>query len=558
MRMFKERLDHLHSIAWKEPASRARRDVGDGFAIVEGKLYSAEHRPFVDEGGARRMMNAFLLSQRQHVPVSQHLLDQVGRSLDSLQEDELWNEKTCEVFMGLLNGSVGVADRLRWMRECGLLQEYVPEFRDLVHVVDYQESFDYTLDEHALQSVAVIDELTHTDQEDELAQRELLSQIERTDLLRLACLLHHAADRWDDPETTVNTVARRMRLSRSETGLLAFLVKHRNTLTYYAEQRDFHDPEMVREAADEVETPEKLRLLYLFTYANCRAIGRAGWFAWRDALLYEFYQHLMAALSPGFRPSATQEHFEEKLLERAAEAGRTAEAKRLIKNAPERYKVEVSPEQALEHLDLIERAEEQPAAMSYETGRRQARLWFCSSDLPGRFSHVAGALTCNDLDIISARAFTLADGTVLDSFQVYREDRALPTNEEFWGSVEQDLIRSVEGELDVEAAIREMEEAGPVAPVPTRRDVGTVHFDNDSSPDYTILDVTAWDRAGLLYTLCRTLGRAGLNIEFAKISTRLGLAQDVFYVDDSETGEKITSDERLGEIRRALEQAISG
>jgi len=314
---------------------------------------------------------------------------------------------------------------------------------------------------------------------------------------------------------------------------------------------------MVQEAIEKVETPEKLRMLYLFTYANCRAIGRAGWFAWRDALLYELYQYLMAGLSPDFRPSATREHFGEELLERAAEIDRTAEAERLISNAPERYKVEVSPQQAVQHLELIARAAKRPAAMTYEAGRRQARLWFCSSDLPGRFAHVAGALTCKNLDIVRARAFTLADGTVLDSFQVYREDRPLPMNEDFWRSVEEDLIRSVEGELDVETAIKEMEESGPVASVPTRREVGTVHFDNDSSPDFTILDVVAWDRVGLLYILCRTLGKADLNIEFAKISTRLGLAQDVFYVDDSKTGEKITSDQRLGEVRRALEQAIS-
>ena len=558
LRAFKERFDHLHSMAWKEPSLRTRREVGDDFAIVEGKLYSARHRPFAGEGAAQRMMNALLLSQRQHVSVSQHLLDEIARNLDTLDDEDLWSEDTSEVFTALLNGSVGVAERLRWMRECGLLQKYVPEFRDLVHVVDYQESFDYTLDEHALQSIAVIDDLAHTDQEDELAQRELLSQVERPDIIRLACLLHHAVERTEDPEGTLTTIARRIHLSPSETELLAFLVNHRSTLTYYAERRDFHDPEMIQEAAEKVGTPQKLRLLYLFAYADCRAIGRAGWFAWRDSLLYELYQHLMATLSPGFHPSATQEHFEEELLDRAGETGKTAEAERLISNAPERYKVEVSPGQALEHLKLIERAEEQPAAMSYEAGRRQARLWFCSSDLPGRFSHVAGALTCNDLDIVSARAFTLADGTVLDSFQVYREDRPLPTNEDFWRSVEQDLVRSVEGELDVAACIRERDEGVAVAPVPTRREVRTVRFDNESSPEFTIVDVVAWDRAGLLYALCRALGEAGANIEFAKISTRLGLAQDVFYVNDSQTGEKIADDERLGEVRAALEQAISG
>jgi [protein-PII] uridylyltransferase len=149
----------------------------------------------------------------------------------------------------------------------------------------------------------------------------------------------------------------------------------------------------------------------------------------------------------------------------------------------------------------------------------------------------------------------MADGTVLDRLLVHREDRPLPTDAEFWQGLEEDLVRSVQGELDLRDAIEEVarKRSRETAPaLPHRREVTSVHIDNESSPEFSLLDVICWDRPGLLYELCRTLSEKDFNIEFAKISTRFGLAQDVFYVNDSSTGEKIEADERLASVRSAL------
>jgi len=411
LKAFQERFDHLHSVAWQQPRPRSRKDIGDGFAVVEGKIYSATHPAFSAEDGAHKMMRAFLLSQRHHLPMSQRLLDEIAESLDTIGEQALWARDAASLFLELLSGSVGVAQRLRWMRECGLLQRFIPEFQELVHTVQYDESFDYTLDEHAIEAVQVVDELAHTDEEDELPQRELLSQTERPDLLRLALLLHHAVQEGDEADNMVRAIGKRMHLSRREIELLLFLIGHRDTLTYYAERRDFHDPGVLQEAARQVGDAQNLRLLYVFTYADCRAVGRAGWFAWRDTLLYELYQHLMAALVPGFEPRATAEYFESEMLRLAQQEGLSDAARDFIAMVPEQYKVEVPAAQALAHLALIRRTRQQPAAMSYHIQGRQAHLWFCSSDLPARFSQIAGSLTANGLSIVRARAFTLADGT---------------------------------------------------------------------------------------------------------------------------------------------------
>ena len=82
-----------------------------------------------------------------------------------------------------------------------------------------------------------------------------------------------------------------------------------------------------------------------------------------------------------------------------------------------------------------------------------------------------------------------------------------------------------------------------------------MHVDNDTSDRFTILDVFATDRQGLLYTITHTLVELDLSVGLAKIDTSLDQVLDVFYVTDLE-GNQITHEDRLQQIRRRLVEVI--
>ena len=82
-----------------------------------------------------------------------------------------------------------------------------------------------------------------------------------------------------------------------------------------------------------------------------------------------------------------------------------------------------------------------------------------------------------------------------------------------------------------------------------------VKFENDTSDEYTIIDVFASDRPGLLYAITRTLSSLGLSIARARISTEATRAVDSFYVRDAE-GKKMFAAEKLSDVRDSLESAI--
>jgi [protein-PII] uridylyltransferase len=91
--------------------------------------------------------------------------------------------------------------------------------------------------------------------------------------------------------------------------------------------------------------------------------------------------------------------------------------------------------------------------------------------------------------------------------------------------------------------------------VPATRMPTEVQIDNETSDRFTIIDVFADDRQGLLYVITRTIFELGLSVHGARISTRLDQVADVFYVSEAD-GKKIQDHGRLEAVRAALHDGI--
>ena len=76
-------------------------------------------------------------------------------------------------------------------------------------------------------------------------------------------------------------------------------------------------------------------------------------------------------------------------------------------------------------------------------------------------------------------------------------------------------------------------------------------IDNDCSEMFTVIDVFAMDKPGLLYTLAAALYQLGLSVELTRIATNIDQVVDVFYVVDKD-GRKIESPEELERIHGKL------
>jgi [protein-PII] uridylyltransferase len=82
-----------------------------------------------------------------------------------------------------------------------------------------------------------------------------------------------------------------------------------------------------------------------------------------------------------------------------------------------------------------------------------------------------------------------------------------------------------------------------------------VTVDDRASPRYTIIEIYAKDRPGLLYTLAKGIHELGLSIALSKINTEGTRVADVFYVHELD-GSKVAPGLRTKAIKEHLALAI--
>ena len=84
-----------------------------------------------------------------------------------------------------------------------------------------------------------------------------------------------------------------------------------------------------------------------------------------------------------------------------------------------------------------------------------------------------------------------------------------------------------------------------------------VRVTNEESDFYTIADVTANDRIGLLHALTQVITDLGLEIYISKAATVLDQVQDTFYLKTA-GGKKETDPDALRRLHAGLGKAAEG
>jgi len=121
-------------------------------------------------------------------------------------------------------------------------------------------------------------------------------------------------------------------------------------------------------------------------------------------------------------------------------------------------------------------------------------------------------------------------------------------------SLKNRIIETVKDTKNIQKQIKQSE-----SPIKTQTQVfakkDKIVFDNEVSSQYTVVDIYAKDRIGLLYDILCTFSRLELSVARAKISTDIDRVVDSFTLLDS-NGKKITDQKVLEIIREELSKEI--
>jgi [protein-PII] uridylyltransferase len=177
-------------------------------------------------------------------------------------------------------------------------------------------------------------------------------------------------------------------------------------------------------------------------------------------------------------------------------------------------------------------------------------------DVHGLYATVAGALAAAAINILGSNVYTTKQGLALEVYRVTTPPGGEEERRIAWDGLHRILEQVLGGEKPIEELLRRRR-----LPVGARRlasrEPAVIEVSNDESDFYTVIDVTADDRLGLLHDLVRTIADHGLEVYVSKATTILDQAADTFYVKDA-ARRKLTDPKRLERLRSDLQAAAEG
>jgi [protein-PII] uridylyltransferase len=447
------------------------------------------------------------------------------------------------------------------MHELGALGALLPEFGRVTAHHQHDLYHAYTVDVHSLFAVRRLYAL----RAGELVQEQPELSREMRDLadplpLYLGMLLHDCGkglggDHSERGRALAADVAHRWTLSHRQREVLEFLVAQHLAMSRTAQRRDLSDPHLISEFARLMGDAEKLTCLYLLTYADISSVGPQMWTEWKARLLEELYQKARAQLvgqtDGGGNPLARGRAA---FIERWRHSVGASAAESLAASLPDHYFLSTDPRHAARHARLLARARsgELAASLAHRREHGSSELTLCARDRPGLLALFAGVLSAHRVDILSARIASTDDGLALDALDV-RAPRGQLLERERWRAARADLERVLAGETTVEAVIQRRAGASllarPLPRVPIK-----VSVDNRASQRFTVVDVRAEDRVGLLYAIASALHGCGAEIALARVNTEAHRAIDSFYVTRSRG--KVVESAEMDELVRRVEAAV--
>ncbi|MFF2600958.1 [protein-PII] uridylyltransferase [Streptomyces californicus] len=497
-----------------------RAPLADGVVDADGEVVLA--RAARPERDPVLTLRAAAAAAEAGLPLSRHLVRHLAATARPLPVP--WPPEAREELVTLLGAGEATVPVWEALEAEGIITRLLPDWERVHCRPQRNPVHTWTVDRHLVETAVRAASLTR--------------RVHRPDLLLVAALLHDIGKGWPGDHSVAGEViardmATRIGFDQQDVGVVATLVRHHLLLVETATRRDLDDPATVQAVAAAVGSSSTLELLHALTEADALATGPAAWSTWRASLVADLVKRVTAVLAGEFPDEPVEDAPGTEHERLAVEALRTG-----------------GPV-----LTLHTRTEEPDG--DGEVAPVGVELLIALPDRPGVLPAAAGVLALHRLTVRSAdlRALELPDEVgertdlLLLSWRVAAEYGSLPEA----ARLRADLVRALDGSLDIRARLAEREAAQPrrrgVKAPPPRVAVAAA-----GSRRATVIEVRAQDAPGLLHRIGRALEESAVRVRSAHVSTLGANAVDAFYVTGAD-GEPLPP-ERAAEVVREVEKAL--
>jgi [protein-PII] uridylyltransferase len=539
----------------------SRKKVKAPYKLVQGRIDVTDPGKFLSD--PLNLLRVFEEALRSGYLLHPNIMRLIAANLALIDDDLRDTPEAKRIFLDLLLKHGNPERSLRRMNELGVLAAFIPEFENIVAMMQFNVYHHYTVDEHIIQTVSVLAQIERGELVEDLPlSSSILKAGVNRRVIYIALLLHDIGKGRPEDHSIIGAqlarrIAPRLGLDQDETDTVEWLVRYHLLMSDMAQKRDIGDPRTVRDFAKAVKTRKRLDLLTVLTVCDIRGVGPNTWNNWKAMLLRQLYSLTSDALESGLE-NVNREKREDEA--KAALAARLADwpAAALAHETSRHYApywqgLSTDTQEVFARLLQGLSDDEIRIDLHPEPARDATRACFALADHPGIFSRLAGALALVGANVVDARTYTSKDGYATPVFWIQDSD-GKPYEVSRLPRLRGMIEKTLKGEVLPREALAgrdKVKKRDREFRFPTH-----ITFDNEGSEIYTIIEVDTRDRPGLLYDLTRTLAANNIYIASAMIATYGAQVVDAFYVKDM-FGLKLHAKHRQEALEKKLRQAIA-
>lgn len=454
---------------------------------------------------------------------------------------------------------------LSWdiMHKHGILQAYIPQWDQIVGMMQFDLFHAYTVDEHTHRLVKNIYHYAQPENKEFPRCGNIVKNLDKPELLYIAAIYHDIGKGRNGDHSKLGAVdveefCQNHAINTKDTELIKWLVESHLLMSVIAQRRDIYDPTVINEFAQAVRTHNNLNHLYVLTLADIRATNDNLWNDWKATLLRELYLLTQKALDNGLEcqvalQDRVSEHQAKALASMLENGMNETQVTQFWQRLSDDYFARFKPEQIAWHANLILAAHPMTddfllVGTSANTSKSGAELIVYGKDRPKMFAQIASVLDSRNCSIHDAQIMRTQDGYMFDSFIIFEHngDRITSSSRlvSLKDAVETQLNKPGEKHINKRKMSRRMKQL----------DVTTKVRFYPTQTNVTMVELEALDAPGLLANISEQFIALNFKLHQAKISTIGERAEDLFIISN-EYDQPLTQDEQV-QLKKRLCEAL--
>lgn len=446
------------------------------------------------------------------------------------------------LLLSILSNSNRLPQTLDLMHGTGLLGRLIPDFNRITGQLQYDLFHVYTVDAHLLNVVWYIHELAQPSTSESLPlAADAMKRVTKPERLIVAGLFHDIAKGQGGDHSELGEVqgyrfCKRIGMDEYDSHFVAWLIRHHLAMSFTSQREDLNDPKVISRFAATVGNQEYLDHLYLLTIADMRGTGPKVWNDWKGKMLEHLYLAASHTLLTNILPHDEVEPRVEQIKRDSIAAlggdrfpRRSIE--RLWENFDDDYFLSYDANTIAWHLRGAADTSviDLPLVMfRAHPSLEVIQIFVLAASSDEQFTVIAGALDQCSLNVLEARSHPLRTGLTAFSFAVMVRNQTVSHSKSYLEKCTETVGHAItNGKVD--------HLPSAVAPHRVARHISfptIIQFSNSPGSHYTMMEISAQDRPGLLYLVVRTLLLHKVRLLSAKITTSGARADDVFFIVD--------------------------